>query len=204
MKHEELKAASANLAGDFRSIEPHLRDLDKHLTLRSYLEGYALGDVEKEIWLVLRGNKAAIGFIRKNGLPNLTRWFTFIEQSHPEVQEAVKADKAAKAPVANKGGANYNLALQDTEKGVVTRFLPEPSYDALLSSDFSQLLIFSAEVTFTLDTPRQLYLATTLAMWLTKGKCVYGLTIPTRQRRARSSRTQLSRILRSWELSPIP
>lgn len=130
MKHEELEAVSGKLSGDFRTIEPFMRDLDKHLTLRSYLEGYALGELETKIWQTLRANKVAIGAIRRNGLPNLTRWFTFIEQSHPEIQEATKAEAAAKA---NKGGANYNLALQDTDKGVVTRFLPEPSYDTQTS-----------------------------------------------------------------------
>ena len=28
---------------------------------------------------------------------------------------------------ASRAGANYNIALQNTDKGVVTRFLPEPS-----------------------------------------------------------------------------
>lgn len=123
MKHEELQVLSTKLSGDFRSIEPHLRDLDKHLTLRSHVEEYSLGDLEKTIWQTLRGNKVAIGPIRKNGLPNLTRWYNFIEQSHPEIQEPTKTAEAA----SKKPGANYNLALQDTEKGVVTRFLPEPS-----------------------------------------------------------------------------
>lgn len=122
MKNEELDTLASNLSGDFRTIEPRLRDLDKHLTLRTYLDGYTLGELEKKIWQTLRGNKVAIGFIRRNGLPNLTRWFTFLEQMHPELQE-----EAGKGKVANKGGANYNVALQDTEKGVVTRFLPEPS-----------------------------------------------------------------------------
>lgn len=129
MKHEELETLSTKLSGDFRSIEPHLRDLDKHLTLRSYLEGYSLGELEKKIWKTLRANKVAIGFIRRNGLPNVTRWFTFIEQSHPDIQEETKAGDAS---TKKAGAANYNLALQDTEKGVVTRFLPEPSYVAFL------------------------------------------------------------------------
>lgn len=131
MKHAELEPLASKLSGDFRSIEPALRDLDKHLTLRSYLEGYSLSDLETRIWQTLRGNRAAIGFIRKNNLPNLTRWFTFIEQTHPEIQEEAKAaDAANKAKVVagSKGGASYNLGLQDTDKGVVTRFLPEPSY----------------------------------------------------------------------------
>jgi glutamyl-tRNA synthetase len=37
--------------------------------------------------------------------------------------EAEKAKKMA----ASKAGASYNMALQDVEKGVVTRFPPEPS-----------------------------------------------------------------------------
>ena len=41
------------------------------------------------------------------------------------IQEETKAGDASAKKV---GAANYNLALQDTEKGVVTRFLPEPSY----------------------------------------------------------------------------
>lgn len=121
MKHDEIEALSGKLSGDFRAIELHLRDLDKHLTLRTHLEGHGLGELEKTTWQTLRANKAAIGFIRRGGLPNLTRWFTFIEQTHPEIHETRSAD-ASKKP-----GANYNLALQDTYKGVVTRFLPEPS-----------------------------------------------------------------------------
>lgn len=128
MKRDELITLADNLSGDFRAIEPRLRDLDKHLTLRTYLEGYTPSDLDKKAWQSLRGNKAAIGFIRKNGLPNLTRWFSFLEQTIPDLQE----EAAGKGKViANKGGANYNLALPDTDKGVVTRFLPEPSYESL-------------------------------------------------------------------------
>lgn len=130
MKHEELEPLASKLGGDFRSTEPLLRDLDKHLTLRTYLEGYALSDLEAKIWQTLRGNKALLGILRKGALANLSRWFSFIEQTHPEIQEEVKAAEAAhKAKVAasSKAGGSFNLALQDTDKGVVTRFLPEPS-----------------------------------------------------------------------------
>ncbi|KOS17226.1 putative glutamate--tRNA ligase [Escovopsis weberi] len=156
MKHEELEILAGRLNGDFRSIEPHLRDLDKHLTLRSYLEGYALGDLEAKIWQSLRANKVTIGFIRRNGLPNLTRWFTYIEQAHPEVQEATKAEAAAKTPA--KGAANYNLGLQDTDKGVVTRFLPEPSgylhighAKAALLSDYFGHVAYKGQMRLRLD-----------------------------------------------------
>lgn len=145
MKHEELDNLASNLSGDFRTIEPRLRDLDKHLTLRTYLEGYTLGDLEKKIWQTLRGNKVAIGFIRRNGLPNLTRWFTFLEQTHPELQEDATKGKA----IANKGGANYNLALQDADKGVVTRFLPEPSYVDINFNPYVETMLILLQWLFT-------------------------------------------------------
>lgn len=191
MKHEELESLPSKLAGDFRSIEPHLGDLDKHLTLRSYVEGYGLTDLDKQVWQTLKANKAALGFIRRNGLPNVTRWFTFVEQAHPELQE----DKGGEA---KKGGAaNYNLALQDTEKGVVTRFLPEPSYVWPPSPARARRLLLTLTVaTSTLATPRRPFSATTLATLRTRARCACVSTTPTRPRRAKSFRMPLSRTSR--------
>lgn len=129
MKVDEIKPLEAPLAaGDFRQIEPLLQALDKHLVLRTYLDGYVLGELDTKIWLALRGNRAAVSFIKKGSLVNLARWFQWVEEMHPEIQAEVKAkDAAAKAKVAaaSKAGASYALALQDTAQGVVTRFLPE-------------------------------------------------------------------------------
>ncbi|KAB5547392.1 tRNA synthetases class I, catalytic domain-containing protein [Coniochaeta sp. 2T2.1] len=130
MKIEQLSPLEDLLVADFRTIEPHLQALDKHLILRTYLDGYTLGDVDTKIWLALRGNRAAVSFIKRGSLANLARWFNYIEENHPEIQAAVLAkDKASKAKVAaaSKAGASYALALQNADKGVVTRFLPEPS-----------------------------------------------------------------------------
>jgi len=80
--------------------------------------------------VALRSNKVANAFIRRGTLANVTRWYTFVEQTHPEIQEEIKLkEEAARAKIAagSKAGSAYNMALQDTEKGVVTRFPPEPS-----------------------------------------------------------------------------
>ncbi|KAI0158019.1 glutamyl-tRNA synthetase [Hypoxylon sp. FL1284] len=130
MKADELVAVSTSLGGDFKSIEPHLIRLEKHLTLRTYLAGYTLSDIDSKIWVAIKSNRVAVSFVRKGTYPNLYRWFTYVEQVHPEIQTEVKAaDSARKAKVqaASRAGASYNLALQETGKGVVTRFLPEPS-----------------------------------------------------------------------------
>lgn len=130
MKADELKAITPNLGKDFKTIEPHLVALDKHLTLRTYLDGYQLGENDKATWTALRTNRAAASYIIKGALANLLRWYAFVDATHPEIQDSIKADEAEKrkrTAAASKAGGNFNLNLQDTDNGVVTRFLPEPS-----------------------------------------------------------------------------
>jgi len=119
---------------DFKAIEPHLVALDKHLILRTYVDGYSISAADTKLWVTIRSNKVANAFLKRGTLVNLGRWFNYIEQTHPEIQEEIKLkDDAEKAKIAaaSKAGASYNMALQDTDKGVVTRFPPEPSYTIL-------------------------------------------------------------------------
>lgn len=112
MKIAELAAIPANLTGDFRAAESHLLDLDKHMTLRTYLDGYTLSEIDEKIWVGLASNRATMTFIRKGKLANLTRWFLYVEQAHHEIQKDVKeaqAAAAAKLAAASKAGGSYSL-----------------------------------------------------------------------------------------------
>ncbi|KAL2001294.1 hypothetical protein VTN02DRAFT_1936 [Thermoascus thermophilus] len=115
---------------DFKALEPSLQRLDKHLTLRSFIVGYSLSTADVAIWGALRGNRVAAGAIKKGSLLNLSRWYSFVEELCPwtaAVVERLNAASKEKKAAKSKEGASYDIALLNTEKGVVTRFPPEPS-----------------------------------------------------------------------------
>lgn len=161
MKSDELKALTPALSKDFKSVEPHLLALDKHLVLRTYIDGYQLGENDKAIWVALKSNRAATPYIMKGAVVNLLRWFVYVEATHPEIQESIKAaeaEKKKKVAAASKAGGNFNLALQGTEGGVVTRFLPEPSgylhighAKAALLSDYFGHVAYKGQMRLRLD-----------------------------------------------------
>ncbi|TQV95455.1 glutamyl-tRNA synthetase [Cordyceps javanica] len=113
---------------DFKTNELAFHNLDQFLTLRTFLEGYTLSEIDERIWKALRLNKVAFGVLRRNIFLNVTRWFTHLEWTYPALRQSTKAPpKAAAGTVTDQPGGRYNIKLQDTENGVVTRFPPEPS-----------------------------------------------------------------------------
>ena len=82
------------------------------------------------MWGILRSNRVAYAYIKQGLKVNISRWFNFIEESNAWISEAVAAATTSKAigkSEGTEGGASYDIGLQDTSKGVVTRFPPEPS-----------------------------------------------------------------------------
>ena len=105
-------------------------ELNSHLTLRTHIVGYTVTLADLAIWGAIRGNKIATASVKKGAMINVSRWFKYIEEINPWISEAIQAlnaqaqeRKAAKS----KEGGSFDIGLPDTEKGVVTRFPPEPS-----------------------------------------------------------------------------
>ena len=128
--HEWLSRTTSFFATDFKSIDTPLHELDAHLTLRSYIVGYTLTIADLSVWGSIRGSKVAYAAVKKGNMLNVSRWFRFVEETNPWIQTAVQsanAHAAAKKAIKSSEGASYDIALPDTDKGVVTRFPPEPS-----------------------------------------------------------------------------
>ena len=114
---------------DFKALDKPMKELDSHLTLRSHVVGYAMTLADMIVWGTLRGNKVAVANIKKAS-NNVSRWFSYIEAAYPWVTEGVtelNASVQKKKAAASAAGGSYNIGLRNTEKGVVTRFPPEPS-----------------------------------------------------------------------------
>jgi len=71
-----------------------------------------------------------VAAVKKGSFINLSRWFRFIEELCPwtsAAYEALSASARERKAAKSKEGASYDISLKNTEKGVVTRFPPEPS-----------------------------------------------------------------------------
>jgi glutamyl-tRNA synthetase len=70
---------------DYKALESIFLELDLHLTLRTYLDGYQLGLDDTEIWTNIRMSKVAYAMVRKGQFDHVTRWFSYIEAVYPEI-----------------------------------------------------------------------------------------------------------------------
>lgn len=129
---EEWLARLPQLAAkDYKSLEPHLLQLDAHLTLRSHIVGYSLTVADLAVWGAVRGNRVGAAAIKKGAITNLCRWFEYIEETNHWIASAVQtlnASATEKRAAASRKGGSYDIELKDIGNGVVTRFPPEPSY----------------------------------------------------------------------------
>ena len=106
-----------------------MRELDAHLTLRSYVVGNSLSVADALIWGALRGNKVAFSMIKRSK-NNISRWFSFVGSTHEWIVTAVTNFNAIahqKRSLASAKGGSYDIGLVQAKGGVVTRFPPEPS-----------------------------------------------------------------------------
>lgn len=105
-------------------------ELDSHLTLRSYIVGYTLTASDIAVWGAIRGNKIGYAAVKKGSMLNVSRWFKYIDETNQWMAtalQALNAEAQERKAAKSKEGGSYDIALPDTEKGVVTRFPPEPS-----------------------------------------------------------------------------
>ena len=127
---EWLDRTESFCSTDYKSVEGPMQELDSHLLLRSHILGYRLSIADLAVWGALRGSKIGYGAIKKGTMVNMRRWYSFIEEADPWITSALHAMNAValeRATIKSKAGASYDIALLDTDKGVVTRFPPEPS-----------------------------------------------------------------------------
>ncbi|KAF7724901.1 hypothetical protein EC973_000560 [Apophysomyces ossiformis] len=117
---------------DFKTLDVAFKELNKYLTLRSYLVGYDVTLADLIVWGALKGSPVFARMVKtkKDSLGvYLVRWFDYIS-SLPVAQAAVSGiqqkEKNGKSKAADQG--KFEIGLTEAEIGkVVTRFPPEPS-----------------------------------------------------------------------------
>jgi glutamyl-tRNA synthetase len=112
-------------AENIKEIEKDLEELDAHLLLRTYIVGYGLTEADTAVFKEITQNRRTKSVAKQGKYRNIQRWYTFIEETNPDLAGSV-------ATIRSKGLSqethdSYEIGLQDTEKGIVTRFPPEPS-----------------------------------------------------------------------------
>ncbi|KDQ17871.1 hypothetical protein BOTBODRAFT_29174 [Botryobasidium botryosum FD-172 SS1] len=113
----------------YAELVASLDSLDDHLRFRTYLIGHQPSASDWTLWGTLKGSSQALGILKRNAHPHLSRWYSHLE-SLPTTQTAIASYHDAKAAKAkgSKSAASFALGLEGAVEGqVVTRFPPEPS-----------------------------------------------------------------------------
>ncbi|KAF3904084.1 hypothetical protein ABW20_dc0106374 [Dactylellina cionopaga] len=136
LEEEWITFAAGRLIGvDYRSATKAIEELDSHLTLRTFIVGYAPSVADIAVYGALRGSNQFYALVRKPTYINVNRWSKYMESipSFNQAIEAIKSAEAAKKGASASGSGkktsagNFEIGLKNTENGVVTRFPPEPS-----------------------------------------------------------------------------
>ncbi|KAJ8660549.1 glutamate-tRNA ligase [Lichtheimia ornata] len=115
---------------DFKQLDAGFKELNKYLTLRSYIVGYQLSLADFVVWGALKASPvfARVFKTKKESVGTyLGRWFEFVS-SLDAAQLAVKDLQNASKPQKAADQGKFEIGLTEAEMGkVVTRFPPEPS-----------------------------------------------------------------------------
>lgn len=90
---------------NLKQIEGPLGELSDHLTMRSFVVGYEYTAADETLYQTIRGNRVAHAYVKQGLMPNLCRWFRFVEVFAPKV---VVVQGQGKAKVGGDG-ANYDI-----------------------------------------------------------------------------------------------
>ncbi|KAG0151356.1 hypothetical protein CROQUDRAFT_36753 [Cronartium quercuum f. sp. fusiforme G11] len=118
---------------DISIISPVADQIDQHLTLRTYLQGYQISIADWALWGLIKSSSTFAAVLKRSQHVHLARWYNHMDsldsslKAVTNLQEEIKnaAKGRSKAGVAS---VNFDEGLPGAVKGqVVTRFPPEPS-----------------------------------------------------------------------------